>query len=116
MQYVNTGPPANLTAPYPQGFTCKTDPYWGGAGTPYTGCNVPIQYYDYIQHIERWSNELRLQSKEGGRFHWLGGLYWEKTIDPYSRLLPHAGTADFESGLAVLLQSLRFIDQSAEAR
>ncbi len=45
---------------------------------------MPIQYYDYIQHIERWSNELRLQSKEGGRFHWLGGLYWEKTIDPYS--------------------------------
>jgi outer membrane receptor protein involved in Fe transport len=84
MQYVNTGPPSNLTAPYPQGFTCTTDPYWGGAGTPYTGCNVPIQYYDYIQHIERWSNELRLQSKEGGRFHWLGGLYWEKTIDPYS--------------------------------
>jgi len=83
MQYVNTGPPKNLTAPYPQGFTCTTDPYWGGAGTPYSGCNVPIQYYDYIQHIERWSNELRLQSKEGGRFHWLGGLYWEKTIDPY---------------------------------
>jgi iron complex outermembrane receptor protein len=84
MQYVNTGPPKNLTAGYPQGFTCTTDPYWGGAGTPYSGCNVPIQYYDYIQHIERWSNELRLQSKEGGRFHWLGGLYWEKTIDPYS--------------------------------
>jgi iron complex outermembrane receptor protein len=84
MQYVNTGPPKNLTAPYPQGFTCTTDPYWGGAGTAYSGCNVPIQYYDYIQHIERWSNELRLQSKEGGRFHWLGGLYWEKTIDPYS--------------------------------
>jgi iron complex outermembrane receptor protein len=84
MQYVNTGPPKNLTAGYPQGFTCTTDPYWGGAGTAYSGCNVPIQYYDYIQHIERWSNELRLQSKEGGRFHWLGGLYWEKTIDPYS--------------------------------
>ncbi len=84
MQYVNTGPPSNLTAPYPQGFTCQTDPYWGGAGTPYSGCNVPIQYYDYIQNVQRWSNELRLQSKEGGRLHWLGGAYWEKTIDPYS--------------------------------
>jgi hypothetical protein len=89
MQYVNTGPPKNLTVAQRQGFTCLTDPYWStlappNTQQPFSGCNVPIQYYDYIQHIERWSNELRLQSKEGGRFHWLGGLYWEKTINPYS--------------------------------
>ena len=27
---------------------------------------------------------MRLQSKEGGRFHWLSGVYWEKTRDIYS--------------------------------
>ena len=52
--------------------------------SPYSGCNPSIQYYDYIQHIDRWSNELRLQSKPGGRFHWSIGAYWEKTRDIYS--------------------------------
>ena len=78
MQYVNTG---SLTATSRQAFTCLTDPI-NGAG--FSGCQVPIQYYDYIQHIDRWSNELRLQSKEGGRLHWLVGAYWEKTRDLYS--------------------------------
>ena len=81
MQYINTGPPDNLTASSQQGYTCLTDPV-NGAG--FSGCNVPIQYYDNVNHIERWSHELRLQSKEGGRFHWLGGVYWEKTRDKYS--------------------------------
>jgi iron complex outermembrane receptor protein len=27
-----------------EGFTCLTDPYYGGAGTPYTGCNPALQY------------------------------------------------------------------------
>jgi outer membrane receptor protein involved in Fe transport len=89
MQYVNTGPPKNITAAQRQGFTCLTDPYWStlvppNTQQPFSGCNVPTQSYDYIQHVERWSNELRLQSKEGGRFHWLGGVYWEKTRNPYS--------------------------------
>jgi iron complex outermembrane recepter protein len=75
---------AKLTPPagYPgtqEGFTCQSDPYYGG--TPFTGCNVPLQYYYYSINPTRESNELRLASKPGGRFHWLGGLYWERTTD-----------------------------------
>jgi outer membrane receptor protein involved in Fe transport len=81
MQYVNTGPPSSLTATSRQAFDCLTDPISSGATLPFSGCNVPTQYYDYVQHVDRWSNELRLQSKEGGRFHWLIGTYWEKTRD-----------------------------------
>jgi len=80
MQYINTGPPDNLTAASQQGYDCLTDPV-SSPGDAYTGCKVPTQYFDNINHIDRWSHELRLQSKEGGRFHWLGGLYWEKTRD-----------------------------------
>ena len=65
-----------------EGVTCLNDPVYGTG--PYTGCNVPIQYYEYHTNPQRWSNELRLSSKAGGRFHWLGGLYWEKTIDKNS--------------------------------
>jgi iron complex outermembrane recepter protein len=64
-----------------EGFTCLTDPYYGGAGTPYSGCNPALQYYSYNVNPQRWSNELRLSSKQGGRLHWLAGLYWERTID-----------------------------------
>jgi len=65
-----------------EGVTCLNDPVYGGG--PYTACNVPIQYYEYHTNPERWSNELRLASKPGGRFHWLAGLYWEKTRDKNS--------------------------------
>ena len=65
-----------------EGFTCLSDPAYGG--TPFTGCKVPLQFYEYHTNPERWSNELRLASKPGGRFHWLGGLYWEKTRDKNS--------------------------------
>jgi iron complex outermembrane recepter protein len=65
-----------------EGFTCTNDPVYGTG--PYTNCKVPIQYYEYHTNPQRWSNELRLSSKAGGRFHWLGGLYWEKTIDKNS--------------------------------
>jgi iron complex outermembrane receptor protein len=78
MQYVNTG---TLNATSQQAYDCQTDPI-NGAG--FSGCKAPTQYYDYIQHIDRWSNELRLQSKAGGMFHWVGGLYWEKTRDIFS--------------------------------
>jgi iron complex outermembrane receptor protein len=62
-----------------EGVTCLNDPVYGTG--PYTGCNVPTQYYEYHTNPQRWSNELRLASKPGGRFHWLVGLYWEKTKD-----------------------------------
>jgi iron complex outermembrane recepter protein len=62
-----------------EGFTCLSDPAY--AGTPFTGCNPAVQFYEYHTNPERWSDELRLASKPGGRFHWLGGLYWEKTRD-----------------------------------
>ena len=65
-----------------EGVTCTNDPVYGTG--PYTGCKVPIQYYEYHTNPQRWSNELRLSSKAGGRFHWLGGLYWEKTVDKNS--------------------------------
>lgn len=81
MQYLNQY--ANPPEPYfnastQQAYDCVTDPF-NGAG--YSGCKAPIQYFDYDQKIDRWSNELRLASKEGGRFHWLVGTYWEKTRD-----------------------------------
>ncbi|MGA2188749.1 MAG: TonB-dependent receptor [Steroidobacteraceae bacterium] len=84
MQYINTGPPDNLTAASQQGYTCLTDPVSSGGASPYSGCKPSVQWYDYINHIDRWSDELRLQSKEGGWFHWLVGTYWEKTRDTYS--------------------------------
>jgi outer membrane receptor protein involved in Fe transport len=65
-----------------EGVTCLNDPVYGTG--PYTGCNVPIQFYEYHTNPERWSDELRLVSKPGGRFHWLAGLYWEKTRDKNS--------------------------------
>jgi iron complex outermembrane recepter protein len=84
MQYLNqyaNPPDAYFNASTQQAYTCLTDPV---NGSGFSGCKPPIQYYDYDQHIDRWSNELRLQSKAGGWFHWLGGLYWEKTRDSYS--------------------------------
>jgi iron complex outermembrane receptor protein len=85
MQYVNTGPPNDYTAVSQQGFACQTSPGWstapsGYAVAPFSGCNVPTQWYNYTEKIYRWSNELRLQSKEdGGWLHWLIGTYWERT-------------------------------------
>jgi iron complex outermembrane receptor protein len=78
MQYVDT---SSLNATSRQAFTCLTDPI---NGSGFSGCSVPIMYFDNIQHTDRWSNELRLQSKEDGPFHWLAGVYWEKTRDIYS--------------------------------
>jgi iron complex outermembrane recepter protein len=72
-----------------EGFTCLTDPYYSQLppfnipppGSPFSGCNPALQYYDYNINPQRWSNELRLASKEGGRLHWITGLYWERTVD-----------------------------------
>lgn len=79
MQYLNqyaNPPSSSYNATTQQAFTCLTDPI-NGAG--FSGCNVPTQYYDNTYKDQRWSHEVRLQSKEGGRFHWLAGFYWEKT-------------------------------------
>ncbi|HYM43232.1 MAG TPA: TonB-dependent receptor [Steroidobacteraceae bacterium] len=73
-----------------EGFTCQTDPTYSvllnpaGGVQPFSGCSPPLQYYEYHTNPERWSNELRLSSKSGGRLHWLAGLYWEKTVDKNS--------------------------------
>jgi iron complex outermembrane recepter protein len=82
MQNFNAGAPDAGFPGTQEGFTCLNDPYFGGG--PYTGCNVPIQTYEYHTNPERWSDELRLSSKSGGRLHWLLGAYWEKTRDKNS--------------------------------
>jgi outer membrane receptor protein involved in Fe transport len=78
------GPPVNppFYPGYPgtqEGYTCLNDPFWGGG--KFSGCNSPEQYYSYNINPQRYSNELRLSSKPGGRFHWLAGFYWERTTD-----------------------------------
>ena len=81
-QNFNAGAKNTPPTGYPgtqEGFTCLNDPYYGGG--PFTGCKPPTQYYSYNINPQRWSNELRLSSKPGGRFHWLAGLYWERTVD-----------------------------------
>jgi outer membrane receptor protein involved in Fe transport len=75
-----TTPPSGFPGTQ-EGFTCLDDPYFGGGD--YTGCNPPTQFFSYQINPERWSDELRLVSKPGGRFHWLAGLYWEKTRDKW---------------------------------
>ena len=78
----NAGAKRNPPTGYPgtqEGFTCLNDPFYGTG--PFSGCNPPTQFYSYILNPERWSDELRISSKPGGRFHWLAGLYWEKTVD-----------------------------------
>lgn len=85
MQYVNTGPPNDYTAANRESYTCLNGPTLAAPTTPLSGCNVPIQYYNYTTKIYRWSHELRLQSKEnGGWLHWLLGAYWERTRDDTS--------------------------------
>jgi len=68
------------SANFIQSFACATDPAGGPGGH---SCNVPYMYATPGADIERWSNELRLQSKSGGRTHWTVGAYWEKTRNPY---------------------------------
>jgi len=86
VQYSNVSPfdAANI-----QSFACLTGPtipntYQGLPQDAYSGCQVPTMFYIYNNATQRWSNEVRLQSKAGGRFHWLAGLYMEKTEEEYS--------------------------------
>ena len=86
-----------------EGYACLNDPYYGTGA--FSGCKVPLQYYSYNVDPRRFSNELRLSSKPGGRLHWLVGAYWEKTFDENfnnSYIMPglqYQGAA-FQSSLA----------------
>jgi iron complex outermembrane recepter protein len=88
MQYANT---AYLTPQYLQAFACKTGPLFAGDTTPFSGCNVPTLWYNYRDYTRRWSNEVRLTSKPGGKFHWLVGAYWEHTEDQSSNFYTMPG-------------------------
>jgi outer membrane receptor protein involved in Fe transport len=96
MQNFNAGAPTGGFPGTQEGFTCLDDPYWGAA---YVGCQPPLQFYSYNVNPQRYSNELRLTSKTGGRLHWLAGLYWERTTDKnynntyYIPNLQYQGTA-----------------------
>ena len=81
-QNYNAGAGNSPPTGYPgtqEGFACLNDPYYGGGS--FTGCKPATQYYSYNVNPQRWSNELRLSSKPGGRFHWLAGAYWQVTND-----------------------------------
>ena len=78
MENFNSGAPDGGFPGTQEGFTCLDDPYFG---TAYAGCKPPLQYLNYNINPQRYSNELRLTSKPGGRFHWLAGFYWERTTD-----------------------------------
>ncbi len=70
----------NYNSGLQEGYTCLTSPDPStGVGDPFSGCNVPTQTLEYHTNPRRWSEELRLVSKAGGRFHWLLGYYWERT-------------------------------------
>lgn len=61
---------------------------------------VPTMWYDYRSVSERWSHELRLESKPGGRAHWVAGAYWEKTRQLYGSFY-HFPNINYSSPTAV---------------
>ena len=81
---------------YVNAAACASDPTWGNG---YRGCRAPFMYADVAGEVERYSNELRLQSKAGGRTHWTVGAYWEKTLDPYNAF-EHLPNIDFSGAFA----------------
>jgi iron complex outermembrane recepter protein len=86
MQYAHVSGGFPLSPQTLQSYTCQSGPTYIGDTTPFSGCNVPLLYYNYRDDTRRWSNELRLTSKPGGRLHWLAGLYWEHTEDQSSNV------------------------------
>src|SRR3974377_760541 len=57
MQNVNVGASTGTGYPgTPQGYACLSDPFYGG--TPFTGCNVPLQFYEYPPNPESWSDDI----------------------------------------------------------
>ena len=86
-QYVQYSPFSSYYQDSPQlmqSLTCLTGPTIQGGTDPYSGCQAPTMFYKYDAWTRRWSNEVRLQSKPGGRLHWLVGAYWEKTRQNYN--------------------------------
>ncbi len=83
-----------------EGVTCTNDPVFGTG--PYTGCNPPVQYYEYHTNPQRWSNELRLASKAADAFTGWGAVLGEDRGQELRQHLLHAGTADRQPGLPVL--------------
>ena len=105
-QNYNAGAANTPPTGYPgtqEGYTCMNDPYYGTGA--FSGCKPATQFYSYQVNPKRWSNELRLSSKPGGRFHWLVGGYWQVTNDHnygenyYMPGLQYKGAA-FQSELA----------------
>jgi iron complex outermembrane receptor protein len=94
MQYLNqyaNPPDTAFNATTQQAFNCLTDPI---NGSGFSGCNPSNQYFSYEQHIDRWSNELRLQSHGRGTLPLArGGVLGEDARHPRRNLL-HAGAAD----------------------
>ncbi len=94
----------------------RATPVYDLFGRPYTGCNVPTQSYEYHTNPERWSDELRLASKTGGRLHWLRGRVLGE--DPRQELrqhLLHAG-AELQRRGVELLQLQRLTHRLAAGR
>jgi iron complex outermembrane recepter protein len=84
-EYVQYSPVSPFTAANVQSFACSNGPTINPPGSdPFKGCKVPTMFYAYVSDTERWSNELRLQSRADSRIQWLAGLYWERTKDIYS--------------------------------
>ena len=77
VEYSNYVQYSNFTGFPIAAFTCKSDPTYGN--TPYTGCSVPTMWTESWGKLSRFSNEVRLESKAGGRAHWVTGAYLETT-------------------------------------
>ncbi len=95
VQYVDT---PSVTAASVQAVACQSSDL---TTTPpsFSGCNVPTMFYDYHDQINRWSHEVRLQSKPGGSTHWTVGAYYEQTKDVYSSFYAMPGI-DFQGSQA----------------
>ncbi len=72
--------------------------------------------HSYNINPQRWSNELRLSSKPGGRLHWLAGLYWERTIDRNYKEQHHTTPGAADGYVQAFRHELQYYAQHAVAR
>ncbi len=99
MQYVNTGPPDNLTAASQQAYTCLTDPYLRRrALTAAARCPSNTTTTGTTSIVGRMS--CGCNPRTGGRIHWLGGVYWEKTRELIGDYFHMPGLQTAGAGLA----------------